>query len=109
MSIYPRIIHKDDIKPVTLHMRVENKNKDEISGRIVFVITDCENNKKKIEEKITVGGMGKIDKYFTYLLGKDSLVGRYYVDGRFYVGKEYIQSLNFKTDFFDVLENKRKQ
>lgn len=107
MSIYPRIIEKGKIKPVTLHMRVENNNKDNISGRIVFIIIDPKNKKKKIEEDVTIKGFNKIDKYYAYLIKENALVGRYLVDGRFYFGGKYIQSKNYKTDFFDVLDTKK--
>jgi hypothetical protein len=102
MSIYPKVIDKSDIKPVTLHLRVENNNKNSISGRIVFVITDPKNVKKKIEEEVTIRGFDKIDKYYNYSLKKKALLGRYFVEGRFYFGKESILSENHETDFFDV-------
>jgi len=105
VSIYPRIIEKVILNRL-LYMCVTNNNKDNISGRIVFIITDPKNVKKKIEEKVTIRGFDKIDKYYSYPLKKNALSGRYFVEGRFYFGKESILSENHETDFFDVLDTK---
>lgn len=104
MSIHPRIIKVSDIKPVTLHMRVENNNEKSLSGRMVFIITDPNKKNEKIEELVTIKALDKIDKYFTYKLRKNPLLGRYFVEARFHVGDESILSENHKTDFFDVVD-----
>lgn len=104
MSIIPKIAKIGKNKFITLHMHLENKSKKDISGRIVFVITNPKNKKEKIEEEIMVKDLSKVDKYYSYSIKKNSLVGRYNVDGRFYFGKEKVRSETYKTDFFDVLK-----
>lgn len=103
MSIYPRIINKNKIEPVTLHMRIENNNKKDILGKMVFIITDPLKNKKKMEKIVVIKSMNIIEKYFIYKINNNSPIGRYLVDGRFYVGKKNIRSENYKTDFFEVI------
>ena len=104
MSIFPKVIQKGKNKSVTLHMHLENHSKKNISGCIVFVITDPKNKKRKIKEKVIIKGLGKIDKYYNYFIRKNSPVGRYNVDGRFYFEKEEVRSETYKTDFFDVFK-----
>jgi len=103
MSISPRVVVKDKDKFVKLHMHLENSSQDEIYGRIVFVIIDPKKRKTKIQEKILLECLSKIDKYYNYEIKNNVLLGRYIVDGNFYFSEGKVRSETYKTDFFDVV------
>lgn len=102
MSVFPKIIIKGKNKFVVLHMHVENNGNKNVEGKILFIIADPRNKKSKIEKKISIKGLGSVDKYYNFPIKKEILLGRYKVDGRFYFGKSYVRSETYKNDFFDV-------
>ena len=69
-----------------------------------FVVINPNDKNKIIKEKIVIRALEKIDKYYYYHIRKKSLIGHYKVDGKFYFGKEKIQSETQKNDFFDIIK-----
>lgn len=104
MSIFPKAIKKGKDKFVTLHMHLENNGKNDISGDIVFVIVTPNGKKEIIKEHVTLHGLVKINKYYRYTVSNNAILGRYYVDGRFYFNGTEVRSETHKNDFFDVLK-----
>lgn len=103
MSVFPKKLIKGKDKFVTLHMHVENKSNNDISGRIVFVIINRNRKVKKIQESVLVKSFSDIDKYYKYNIKSNLLIGHYKVDGRFYFGRFCVRSETYKNDFFDIL------
>lgn len=102
MSLYPKNVIKSKHSKVTIHMEIRNYLSHKINGIVQIKIINPYHKKRIIKEKIVVQPLSKINKFYFYKISKNSPIGKYMVDGRFFSkGKQY-KSKTYKTDFFKV-------
>ena len=106
MSISPKVLKKGKDKYTTFHMNIANGSDEDIEGYISYKIT-MPNGKIDVKEfnrieKIKANS--EVNLYDKYFINKEAVVGRYFVDGRFFWENQNILSDTNKNDYFDVIE-----
>jgi hypothetical protein len=108
MSIYPKLVLKEKIKKVTLHMRVRNYSNKKVKGTIVFRIKRPDGKVEVLKRYVAVAPKSSVDKFLQYSIQRKP-TGKYIVDGRFYFDKTYVRSTTCKNDFFEVVRSEKEK
>lgn len=104
MSILPKVLKRHKDKYTIFHMKIINNSNENIKGYISYKVTKPNGKINIIEFNRTEEILAHSEKnlYDKYYINKNSLTGRYYVDGKFYWNNQNILSETNKNDYFDV-------
>lgn len=106
MSISPKVLYRKKDTYTTFHMKIVNGSDEDIEGYISYKVTmpSGKIDVKEFNRTEKIKANSEVNLYDKYYINKESEVGRYFVDGRFFWEDQNILSDTNKNDYFDVKE-----